>query len=506
MVTFRSSGPPLKASAEDHQLNLSICTPPLLANIFQNLYRSTRMSGLWFKPSTVTPTRKNFEPETSSNRQLSFRRLTCKSRQQRLRLLAEVYYSADPSSYDDPAADVLVLCAEYNPLGRIAVESRLLDAFDEDGGLQPHKQQHTEKEILQLVEGSIPAIEQFYLSATRITLRTALTASTDGQPTPRLTYLCGEEHELVFPFVQLPASLASGVPLARITDLTRLGPAGSFGLTTGVDRVQWGGHDGTFAFKRAGRNTEATVGEMEILVRPPPHSENSAQLVQFAAVVVDQRGRLRGFLAIFEPYGSLEEIFLNRRTSTSTDSAGGSAVFPRQPDWPLKLRWSTQLARGLSALHADSAGGPIVLGNLNPRNVLVSHADGYSLVIAGLRGAATPTGMRFPARWAAPERVRRASYALGPALDVANLGMVLWALAEESFDRFPGISSPPRRSDDISKAAISTRSGLWRKDNIVTPGWYKLLVESCVEEEPARRPSAADVAAVLSRELDRLSD
>lgn len=179
-----------------------------------------------------------------------------------------------------------------------------------------------------------------------------------------------------------------------------------------------------------------------------------------------------------------------------------------------KLRWAAQLARAVATLHDGSATtGPITLRNLNPRNVLISGMATPSscretcIIIAGLRGASSPSGMRYFQRWAAPERLRKSTYEIGTALDVANLGMVLWALAEENFDRFPDIYSNPRRdsaASDSSRRGVPSPAGnseLWKKNDPSTPGWYRLLVESCIEEEPARRPKGAEVAATLERQL-----
>ena len=97
-------------------------------------------------------------------------------------------------------------------------------------------------------------------------------------------------------------------------------------------------------------------------------------------------------------------------------------------------------------------------------------------------------------------------YEIGPALDVANLGMTLWALAEENFDGFPDIYSDDgqRSSSNSSRRGGPVQQGhsdLWQKDNPATPGWYRLLVENCVDEEPARRPKAGEVAATIGKHI-----
>ena len=141
-------------------------------------------------------------------------------------------------------------------------------------------------------------------------------------------------------------------------------------------------------------------------------------------------------------------------------------------------------------LFRSSALGPITLGNINPRNVLIDD-KGDALVI-GLSGSAR--GTRFTSKWAAPERLR-STYSVGPPLDVANLGMVLWALAEEDFSGFPKTERYMNGSDDARKP------NRWRRHE--TPSWYRILVDKCIQNDPSQRPTAAQVFSAL--EMDPMS-
>ncbi|EJC99038.1 uncharacterized protein FOMMEDRAFT_31572 [Fomitiporia mediterranea MF3/22] len=466
---------------------------------------------MWVKASTASS--RPLSQEERARRRLSLRRLTCKPHTRHPHVLALIHYGTVLDSYDDKASDVLVLCLVRNTHVRDAVENRILDAFDSEGDILQEKRANVEFELLELAQKALPYVERFYITATRVVIRT--------ESDSKLTFSTSEEDELVFPLSNVPRSLSSlHPPTVQIADLKRIGLAGRFGLSAGIDRVHWKGREGVFAFKRTGRDTDVTSHEIGILLQSPLNAGGNGRILKLSAVVIDPRNRLRGFLSPFEPYGSIEEVFSNgRQFPVSRPESGeiGSTVFPRQPEWKDKLRWAAQLARGVATLHdGNVAAGPLTLRNLNPRNVLVSGSatssscrDTY-LVFAGLRGAASPTGMRYSKRWAAPERLRRPTYEIGTALDVANLGMVLWALAEENFDGFPDIYSTARRdsaaSTNSSRGGPTTqgRSDLWQKDNPATPGWYRLLIESCVEEEPARRPKAAEVAAALERQLQFL--
>ncbi|KAL5512642.1 hypothetical protein ACEPAG_2908 [Sanghuangporus baumii] len=445
-----------------------------------------------------------------ASRQLSLRRVSFKTHVHLVRLLAEVYYCAIPDSYDDSASETLVLCLDRNKNIPNAIENSILDAFDSEGDLVSQRRPEIEAELLRLVQESLSSIERFFMPATRISIRT--------EPGNRMTYSVNEDNEFIFPSREIPRALAVlRTPTAQITSLKRLGPVGRFGITEGIDRVLWGGHEGVFAFKRPGRDANTTAHEIELLRQSPLRGEGSAKTLPVSAIVVDARERLRGFLSPFEPYGSMEEVFTNRRhLAAGQASLGniGSIAFPQQLEWKEKLGWAAQLARGVATLHdGHSILGQLTLRNLNPRNVLVSGtASSMSsrntyLIIAGFRGAASPTGMRYSKRWAAPERWRRSTYEIGTALDVANLGMTLWAVAEENFDGFPDIYSEDSRHRSSSNTSRrggpvqQGRSDLWRKDNPATPGWYRLLIESCVEEEPARRPKAAEVASAIERHL-----
>ena len=389
-----------------------------------------------------------------------------------------------------------------------ATENSILDAFDSEGDIETDRRSDIESELLRLVKESLPSINRFFVSATRISVRT--------EPEGTIKVSISEENELVFPFREIPRALASLRPtITQITSLKRLGPAGRFGIAEGIDRVLWAGHEGVYAFKRAGRDAHTTAHEIELLLKSPVHGEGSAKTLQVSAIVTDVCNRLRGFLSPFAPYGSIEEVFTNRQHLASGQANLGnigSTAFPRQLEWKEKLKWAAQLARGVAEIHdRNPLLGHFTLRNLNPRNVLVSgtasstSSKNTRLIIAGFRGAASPDGMRYSRRWAAPERWRKSTYEIGPALDVANLGMTLWALAEEKFDGFPDIYGEDGRKRSASNSSRDGgpvqqgRSDLWQKENPATPGWYRLLVESCVDEEPARRPKAAEVASAIGR-------
>ena len=188
-----------------------------------------------------------------------------------------------------------------------------------------------------------------------------------------------------------------------ITTLKRLGPCGRFGLSQEIDRVQCKGKDGIFAFKHAERDFETTSHEIELLLHAPFATDAKARTLKVSAIVTDSRGKLRGFLSPFERYGSLEEVFVNRRSFLVSNPENGAGtdnvVLPRQPEWKDKLRWAAQLARVVSTLHDGCATtGPITLRNLNPRNVLITGSASSSscrdtyVIIAGLRGASSQIG------------------------------------------------------------------------------------------------------------------
>lgn len=373
-------------------------------------------------------------------------------------MFAVAHYGGDPSKYD--TADVLVFYVERN--------SRVVGAL-ENTLLENHARGLSQRPLLEAFQCAIPSIPHLFPSATRITLRT----HADGEDA---TYTFSEETEEVVVYPLVPPSLAS-VPAVQIGVLAKLSPA-RFG--THVDRVSWHGRD--YAFKQCTRDVEDMLLELDILVQRP-----SPRVVQISAIVVDSTRRLRGFLAPFAPYGALEDVFANlAQPDTQEMHARGTVAYPQHPAWATKLKWARQIARGVADLHGSPLGS-IALGNFNPRNVLID--DSGDALIIGLSG--TARGTRYPARWAAPERMR-SSYSVGPPLDVANMGMVLWALAEEDFTGFTKSAAAVNGLDE------SYRSRRWRKKE--TPYWFRVVVDRCVQDEPTQRPTAAEVLAILENE------
>lgn len=361
-----------------------------------------------------------------------------------------MHYGGEASKYDSAA--ILILYAEHDDRFPNALESQLVD--DDE----PHRRSC---KILDAVENAIPSIPRLYETATRITVKTI-----DGEP--RFTFSEDKGGLLACP--PIPPSLIVA-PSVQITELTRLGGT-RLGVNT--DRVGWQGRQ--YAFKRMAENDQLMLSELEILTHPP-----SQHLQMLSAVVIDSRNHLRGFLAPFMPYGSVEEVFVNRtHPSPQVLSTQGTAVFPHPPDWAMKLKWACQISQAIVDLHAAQP-SPIVLGNLNPRNILITRSA--DALVIGLSGTGSAT--RYPVRWAAPER-NGAAYTVGPPLDVAGLGMVLWALSEEKFDGFLDESG-----------ARPSRNERWRASS--TPAWYRNLVDSCLDVNPAQRPPAENVLAQLER-------
>lgn len=373
-------------------------------------------------------------------------------------MFAVAHYGGDPAKYD--TADVLVLYTERN--SRVA--SALENTFFED-----HVRGLPHRALLEAFQRAIPSIPHLFPSATRITLRTRA----EGE---EASYTFSEETEEVVAYPPIPSSLAS-VPAVQIGALAKLSPA-RFG--THVDRVSLQGRE--YAFKQCTRDVEDMLQEVDFLAQRP-----SPRVIQMSAIVVDSTQRLRGFLAPFMPYGSLEELFTNlSQPNTQQMQALGSVAYPQHPYWMMKLKWARQIAQGIVDLH-DSPLGPIALGNFNPRNVLIDN-NGDALII-GLSG--TASGTRYTVRWAAPERMR-SSYSVGPSMDVANMGMVLWALAEEDFTGFTKLAPTVNGIDETH------RPRRWRRQE--TPHWFRMAVDRCVQDEPTQRPTAAEVLAILEYE------
>ncbi|KAJ7196124.1 kinase-like domain-containing protein [Mycena pura] len=238
--------------------------------------------------------------------------------------------------------------------------------------------------------------------------------------------------------------------------------------------------DGVRVFKTS-NGQSSLAKEVEFMVRfldveffvPPSH------------IVVDDAGGLHGLLLDYHPASALRLVIHSAHPDTEPFVLPPAGVVPSDPPlpgpaipWAVKLAWAVDIAASLAYLHAMK----IFWGDLKTDNILLC-TDGHCRLIDYCPGGRTDA-------WSAPEAegilgLRWAATAEG---DVFALGLVLWSIAVEveDFERVPEFVCP-----QLS----------WDQE---TPDWFQTLVLSCIEHDPALRPSARSVYDTLTHELASL--
>ena len=149
------------------------------------------------------------------------------------------------------------------------------------------------------------------------------------------------------------------------------------------------------------------------------------------------------------------------------------------------LSLAAGLAEGLSAIHAAG----VVHGDLKPSNVLLAE-DGPRVIDFGISRAAgaapvTPIGLVVGSPgFMSPEQAMGKD--VGPRSDVFSLGAVL-AFAATGQRPF-GTGSPVELLDRVIHGSPRLET---------VPAEVRVLVERCLNKDPSRRPTAADLLAEM---------
>ncbi|KAJ7203112.1 kinase-like domain-containing protein [Mycena pura] len=193
--------------------------------------------------------------------------------------------------------------------------------------------------------------------------------------------------------------------------------------------------------------------------------------------VVNDAGLLRGFLMDYHPASSLWHVLRSFHpdgpnptlpTAHKGEMPTLSATFMCIP-WSVKLAWATDVAAAVAWLHSRN----MYWGDLKLENIVLC-TDGHCRLIDYAPGSFTPT-------WSPPEKARRQTESPTSEHDVFSLGLVLWALAEE-VPKF-------NREEEYARAILP-----WRE---TSQKWYVQMVDQCLRDQPAGRPSARDIYHTL---------
>lgn len=181
----------------------------------------------------------------------------------------------------------------------------------------------------------------------------------------------------------------------------------------------------------------------------------SRNVIKFFGVVVDDYGEyVKGLLIDYADKGALIDIVYDHDHGLS---------------WPRREKWARQIVEGLSEVH--EAG--FVQGDFTLSNIVVDERDNAKIIDINRRGC--PVGWEPPEATPLIESSQRISMYIGVKSDLYQLGMVLWALAEQEDE--PETHGRP----------------LTLSDGLGTPDWYKAVVRICLAEHPRYRVQAIDL-------------
>ncbi|KAI7466787.1 kinase-like protein [Hortaea werneckii] len=191
-----------------------------------------------------------------------------------------------------------------------------------------------------------------------------------------------------------------------------------------------------------------TVDEFLYEVNALDSLRGCESIIQLEGLVTNDSGdAVKGLLISYAPGGALVDILY--------DYNGGLPWYRRE-------KWAKQIVQGLSDIH--EAG--FVQGDFTLSNIVIDEYDNAQIIDINRRGC--------PVGWEPPELSRlidsgqRISMCISVKTDLYQLGMVLWALAEQ-IDEPERVERPlPRLIDGV-------------------PACYSEMVEICLSERPQSR-------------------
>ncbi|RMX95297.1 hypothetical protein D0868_11805 [Hortaea werneckii] len=194
-----------------------------------------------------------------------------------------------------------------------------------------------------------------------------------------------------------------------------------------------------------------TVDEFLYEVNALDSLRGCESIIQLEGLVTNDSGEaVKGLLISYAPGGALVDILY--------DYNGGLPWYRRE-------KWAKQIVQGLSDIH--EAG--FVQGDFTLSNIVIDEYDNAQIIDINRRGC--------PVGWEPPELSRlidsgqRISMCISVKTDLYQLGMVLWALAEQ-------IDEPERVEQPLARLI----------DGV--PAYYSEMVEICLSERPQSRWSA----------------
>ncbi|KAI9714629.1 MAG: hypothetical protein M1812_006294 [Candelaria pacifica] len=182
----------------------------------------------------------------------------------------------------------------------------------------------------------------------------------------------------------------------------------------------------------------------------------SNSVIHFGGVIVDDYDKVvKGLIISFAEQGALVDLLYDLKGHLP---------------WERRERWAKQIVQGLSEIHE----GGFVQGDFTLSNIVIDDNDDAKIIDINRRGC--PVGWEPPEIAALIQSSQRISMYIGVKSDLFQLGMVLWALAEEE-------DEPERKPRPLTLS--DNDSGI--------PQYYHDLIRICLSDQPQRRLSARDL-------------
>jgi serine/threonine protein kinase len=187
--------------------------------------------------------------------------------------------------------------------------------------------------------------------------------------------------------------------------------------------------------------------------------QDSKSVIKFEGIIVDEREELiKGLLISYAEQGALVDLIYDFKNSDHML-------------WERRERWARQIVEGLSEIH--EAG--FVQGDFTLSNIVIDHYDNAKIIDINRRGC--PVGWEPPELARLIESGQRISIYIGVKSDLFQLGMVLWALAEQQDE--------PERQERHLLQKFDKHSDV--------PAYFQEVVRACLSSTPRGRPSAKDI-------------
>jgi serine/threonine protein kinase len=304
-----------------------------------------------------------------------------------------------------------------------------------------HYQRDKSSRIYEAIRDSLPDI-QFYDTVTNLKLQT-----TDG----RLHVHVTEDVNEIIPYPSTSAIEHLGCKRFR------------------EDAISFESHISGFVYKVAVNNKPFikkeipgpdAVEEFLYEINALCSLQDSKSVIKFEGIIVDETNELiKGLLISYADQGALVDMIYDFKPTG-------------QLTWERRERWGRQIVEGLSEIH--EAG--YVQGDFTLSNIVIDKNDDAKIIDINRRGC--PVGWEPPELAKLIESGQRISIYIGVKSDLYQLGMVLWALAEQQ-------DEPERQDRPLAKTMELHRSDI--------PDYFRDIVRACMSDSPRKRPSASQL-------------